>query len=298
MGIIMRLAASESAAVPTRSEMLENYDAYLAEVNTSSLPFTLESSESRGVMQASITTFMEDITYQEFAGRLSDVVQWCEFIPLHLNIKACAYESHPDGTVLQFYVGPKGYTAPDEAELLVFRFTVDSTEDVLQVGFTASTGPFGSRNYDFRFRAIGAGNGVYLEFDLSSEPGFISSIAKLYLATIGSRKIGFSTVGEDNDGEPRYVKGQRGGAERNIVRYLLSIKAYFDTLDSELQADGYLKRLERWYDLTDIYRDQLYEMDRDVYTKIGQQEHKNQLILVDAILNDVEPDYDTENAKK
>ena len=173
----------------------------------------------------------------------------------------------------------------------------DSAEDVLQIGFTATTGPFGSRNYDFKFRAMEVDDGIFLEFYLSSEPGFISSLAKLYLATVGSSKIGFSTTGTDRNGKTRYVKGQRGGAERNIVRYLLSVQAYFDTLEQASGPDGYLKRLERWYDLTDVHKKQLFELERDVYIEIKQKERINQHILIESIANHKEPDYNTEKTK-
>jgi hypothetical protein len=104
-------------------------------------------------------------------------------------------------------------------------------------------------------------------------------------------------MGNDRSGKTRYVKGQRGGAERNIVRYLLSIKAYFDTLELAADPDGYLRRLQRWYDLTDMYKKQLFELEREVYIEIKQRERVNQLILIDAIANHQEPDFNTEKSK-
>ena len=280
--------------ITVRAEMERNYVAYRSIIAESDLPFVLESLDENGEIRASVQTFLPGISFDLFSSRLSEISQWCEFIPLHLNIKACGYSGETDSSQLGFYIGAKGYMAPDEAQLLILKVAVQNEEDVLRIGFTAPKGPFGSSNYNFDFRAIGADDGVYLEFDLSSRPGLVSSLAKIYFATVASGKVGFSTVSKGRSGKIRYVRGQRGGAERNIVRYLLSIQTYFATIDQEGQTDGYENRLERWFDLTQEHERQLYEMSRETYLDIKIRERDNQLVLIEAIKNNVEPDFNTE----
>ena len=280
--------------VTVRAEMERNYAAYKSNIADSDLPFVLESLDKDGEIRASVQTFLPGISFELFSSRLAEISQWCEFIPLHLNIKACGYSGENENLQLGFYIGAKGYMAPDEAQLLILKVDVQDDEDVLRIGFTASKGPFGSSNYNFKFRAIGAEEGVYLEFDLSSSPGFVSSLAKIYFATVASSKVGFSTSSKGRSGKVKYVRGQRGGAERNIVRYLLSIQTYFETIDYESQSDGYVRRLERWFELTQQHEKQLYEMSRETYLDIKIRERGNQLLLIEAIKNNVEPDFNTE----
>ena len=264
-------------------DMLTRYQEFRQEIQKTSLPFSLKSRKHVRTISAQVSTFISDVPFQQFIESLSDVSQWCEFIPLHINVKACVYEIKEDRAVLKFFLGPKRYTEPDESKVLEMDFMVNSDNEILQVGFSASVGPFRSRNYDFKLRAMEADNGIYLEFDLSSEPGWVSAIVKVYLSTVGFKKVGFSIVGVNTEtGKPLYVKGERGGAERNIVRYLFSIQAYFDTLDWLGSEDGYFRRLERWYDLVDMHPVQLYEMSRAAYLDIKMRERQNQLQLVNS----------------
>ena len=287
-------ATETQTGITVRAEMERNYAAYQIAITDSDLPFVLESLDEDGEIRASVQTFLPDISFELFSSRLSEISQWCEFIPLHLNIKACGYSGEGDSLQLGFYIGAKGYMAPDEAQLLILKVDVQDDEDVLRIDFTASKGPFGSSNYNFDFRAIGAEDGVYLEFDLSSRPGFVSNLAKIYFATVASGKVGFSTSSKGRSGKVKYVRGQRGGAERNIVRYLLSIQTYFETINQEQQSDGYERRLERWFELTQQHEKQLYEMSRETYLDIKIRERGNQLLLIEAIKNNIEPDFNTE----
>ncbi len=275
-------------------KMQNNYAEYLSRENRD-LPFTLQSQDKDGEIRASVRTFISNIEFSQFTDRLSNVSQWCEFIPLHLNIKACGYSTDNDQLRLDFFVGAKGYMTPDEAQILAFRVNVLEHPNLFEMGFTASKGPFGSSNYWLDFRAIAVDHGVYLEFDLSSRPGFISSLAKIYFATVGSGKVGFSTLGKDRSGRVRYVKGQRAGAERNIVRYLLSIKTYFETIQWEDQPDIYERRLNYWFDRTEQHKRQLNEMNKEVYMDIKLRERGNQLQLIDSINNNFVPGLNTDS---
>jgi hypothetical protein len=93
---------------------------------------------------------------------------------------------------------------------------------------------------------------------------------KTYLATVGSDKVGFTTVGGAS-GDPQYVGGVRGLLERNTMRYYLAIDAYLATLDKPLD-----QRLARWFDATEQYPRQLHEVDRNAYLQMKAQEVQRQ----------------------
>ncbi len=275
-------------------ELRIRFDAYQGSLDEQSLPFSMLSNEDRAVLGASARTHFPEFPFQQFADQLSQPAGWCEFVPLHLNVKACMYDAINGVDRLGFYIGTKGYMTPDKAELLLLDFNADVSNNILLVNLTAKRGPFGSSNYDFQIRAISADGGVYLEFDLYSEPGLVANLAKLYLATVGRNKIGFSKDGKNWKGEDKFVRGQRGGAERNIVRYLLSIQAYFETFETGPDDQHYDRSLERWFDLTTIHSKQLYEMSKSDYLSIKKRERKNQFILLESIESNVTPFYEIE----
>ena len=282
---------SLNSLAATKAGMLERYAIFKQSRDSESLPFTLQSNREGKILSAMVASFIPSIPFFEFANRLSQASQWCEFIPLHLNVKACMYQNVHGIEKLGFYIGTKQYRTPDESQLLLLDFKAKVVDGVFIARFTAKKGPYGSSNYDFRFRAIDREGGIYLEFDLSSRPGMVAGLSRLYLATAGRRKIGFSVAETKQNGEVRYVGGQRGGSERNIVRYLLSIKAYFEVAGADTDGMQYQKRLERWFDHTEKYHAQLYEMSKSDYLSIKLRERENQVILIDSLANNITPVY-------
>jgi hypothetical protein len=98
-----------------------------------------------------------------------------------------------------------------------------------------------------------------------------------YLATLGRDKIGFTLTGGDAD-NPEYIQGILGIVERNAVRYYLALQAYLET--RQLQPGlRFAAAAELWYDLTEQFHDQLYEMDRADYLDIKRRERIQQLRL-------------------
>ena len=260
------------------------------------LPFQLESAIEKDYSFASIRYFLDDISFDTFATQLIQPAEWCEFIPLHLNIKACTYLKIKGRDYLRFYVGTKGYVSPDNAHVLQLSFDAKSEDGVFTVKLFAADGPFDSADINFSFRAIEVQDeskskrGIYLEFDLSSVPGLVANLAKVYLVTIARKKIGFSRAGNTWTGKPKYVGGTRGAAERNIVRYMLSIETYLSTLDLPKEA-RFIKRLETWFDSTELYKAQLYELGRSEYLANKKRERKNQELLQMAVGSNITPEF-------
>ena len=75
-----------------------------------------------------------------------------------------------------------------------------------------------------------------------------------------------------------------------MLRYLLAIETYFETLDLP-QQERFFERLQRWFDATEQFHDQLYELDRQDYIDNKIRERENQLVLQAALENGEEPDF-------
>lgn len=299
LGAIFLLAFSclpVLAGSELEEQMLRNYDEFSnADPGEGQpLPFLLESTTNSRDSSASIRYFLDAVSMDDFVSSMAQPREWCEFIPLHLNIKACSYQERDGKFYLSFYVGIKGYLTPDKAHLLRLEFQTQRDGEVFLVKLYAEDGPLDSSHINFDIRAIGIGdgsrNGIYLEFDLSSIPGLAASLARIYLATVARKKIGFSVEGKTWSGKPKYVRGQRGATERNLVRYLLAIETYFSTLDVP-DASKFERRLENWFDATEQFRPQLFELEKKDYISNKIRERKNQEILQLAVQQNIEPVY-------
>jgi len=266
------------------------------------LPFILSSATSSTYSSASVKYFLDGVPLALLADRLSRPSQWCEFIPLHLNIKACTHFERADQAYLRFYVGIKGYLTPDDAHMLQLKFDSSMDDDVFVASLFAADGPLDSADISFNVRAIGVDDdghsGTYLEFDLSSVPGVAASLAKVYLATIARNKIGFSIDGTTWSGKARYVRGQRAAAERNLVRYLLAIETYFSTLRLDSSPAQYSTRLETWFDATEQYSAQLFELNRSEYLANKRRERENQERLQAALGQGPEPEFNVRDERR
>jgi hypothetical protein len=93
-----------------------------------------------------------------------------------------------------------------------------------------------------------------------------------YLATLGSRKVGFTLTGTQPGGQPEHIGGMPGVVERNTMRYYLAIDAYLAALAAppRLQLQ---KRLQGWFSATEQYPRQLREVDRTAYFDMKRGEY-------------------------
>ena len=133
------------------------------------------------------------------------------------------------GTRLNLAVGKKFDQPAGDAQQLEFTFRVAaSTPDYLQVRLAAAEGPMGTHNYRIRLEAVPIdGRKTFIHMSYAYGYGFAARMAtNIYLSTVGSRKVGFSSQGKTADGKPDYVGGVPGLIERNTMRYYLAIDAY------------------------------------------------------------------------
>ncbi len=163
---------------------------------------------------------------------LRDARRWCEVLLLQTNIQRC--EPHGAGTAQQLEVAvARRYTDPvAQAQRIVFRYELQAADgQQLAVRLSADEGPLGTRHYRLQLHAVPLGVGrSFVQLSYAYEPGLLAQLAtSAYLASAGRDKIGFSIVGQDAQGRPLHVRGIRGVAERNTMRYFLAIEAVLAT---------------------------------------------------------------------
>ncbi len=284
ISIFFRCISVQAAEPPSpgHTALLEKYTSIKAELakNQFGIPLYLLSKTDARQQLADLYGIF-DYPFAALREALNSPADWCDIIPLDLNIKACTFELQSDQRYLTLYAGRKYYQSPGEAYKLNFNFQVAAERpDYLDVTLDAEKGPFLTEDYRIRLEAVPLdATASFVHFSYSYRFGLLARLAmKGYLATVGRSKMGFSIAGHDKNGNPVYVGGLKGAVERNAVRYYLALQAYMDTLKLPY-SERFEKRLGRWYDLAARYPEQLYEMSRDEYLDSKKREHENQLKL-------------------
>ncbi|KAA3620750.1 MAG: hypothetical protein DWQ08_15060 [Proteobacteria bacterium] len=191
---------------------------------------------------------------------------------MHLNVKACVHHDLQP-RFLELYLGRKYYQHPAESVRLDLRFDSERTEKALRARLTADAGPYGTSQYEFVLTAIDAGSDVFVELKLSNDEGYAGGLIDLYLNTLGRYKVGFTEVGKSMFGNTKYITGQEGAAERNVVRYMYAL-----SVSLERSKEPFDERAKAWFDATERHPRQLQELERDRYLAIKQREYENQLL--------------------
>lgn len=248
--------------------------------NRMGLPVWIESVEQNHSLQGDVYGLFAH-SFASVRERLKEPAAWCDISFLHFNTKTCIYTKEQNQFHLITYSGRKFYEPPEKAYSLDYQFKVVADQaDFLQITLTAAKGPLSTKDYQISITAIPVEeNKTFLHFRYAYRYGTMAEWAlSAYLGTGGSNKIGFSVVADDPVGNPVFVKGLRGLVERNAVRYYLAVQAYLDTL-SVSEEERLPQRLALWFDLTDQFKTQLFEMDKKEYIQNKLREHHNQSVL-------------------
>ncbi|MES1982371.1 MAG: hypothetical protein V4443_07835 [Pseudomonadota bacterium] len=240
-------------------------------------PLYLDSVESSSNLKGDIYALV-DYPYDTVHTALNNSAHWCDVLILHLNTKYCRAVTAQDGTLLKVSIGKKFDQPLDDAYPFEFAYrAVASTSDYFQVQLAAAKGPLGTSNYKIQLEALKLDSGrTFLHLMYSYDYGMAGEFAmKIYLATAGSDKVGFTTTAKRLNGQPEYIRGMRGVVERNAMRYYLAIEAYLSEffMPPALQFE---KRLESWYDATEQYSRQLHEVERTDYLEMKRKEYLRQ----------------------
>ncbi len=255
------------------------------------LPIHLEADQTGGRLQGDVYGVV-DHSFERVRDALRAAADWCEVVPLHLNIKACTHEIRDGRDRVSFYAGRKFYESPESAHRMNWSFYVrHAGSEYFEVALAAAEGPLDTRDYVLELSAIPLDDErTFLHLRYAHQSGLASRIAMGgYLATLGRHKVGFSVVGSNAEGRPVYVDGKRGVIERNAVRYHLAVQAYLDTLGVP-EEDRFEQRINRWFDLTDLHPEQLRELERDAYLAFKRRERADQLRLQRALDEPTRPE--------
>ncbi|MBL8200158.1 MAG: hypothetical protein JNK40_04220 [Chromatiales bacterium] len=236
-------------------------------------PLHLESSDQSGTLQSDVYAVV-DHPFAVAGPALQDVRHWCDILILHQNVKSCSASTPPAADALRLTIGRKYDRPQADTYPLEFRFQVASaTPDYLHATLHADEGPMGTSRYRIDLEVVALDDRrSFMHLSYSYAYGTAARMAmQVYLATIGSSKVGFTIVGRKPDGQPVYGGGTRGVVERNTMRYYLAIEAYLAALSAP-PAEQLEQRLAGWYAGVERYAVQLHELDRDEYLAMKRKE--------------------------
>ena len=269
------------------STLLQDYQQVSDQPQKTPLPFIVVTSEQENRLNTQIYSVVEQ-PLDRVAQAFTNLSNWCEFLPLHLNVKTCLYQQ-PDGqtdnqtgdqSLLTLYLGRKFYQPPEAAYQITYQYQVDNKDQTgFKVSLQAAEGPLDTENYQMIIEAEKLNNKTLVRVSMAYSSSMLSRVAtETYLLTLGRGKIGFSLTGTDAAGEPVFSDGINAIIERNAMRYYLAMKAYIDT-QSLPENQRFEARITAWFDLTEQFARQLHELERTEYLDAKHRERKNQLQL-------------------
>ncbi|MGE3704063.1 MAG: hypothetical protein AB7I13_02245 [Vicinamibacterales bacterium] len=207
---------------------------------------------------------------------LADASRWCDVLILHLNTKNCRSSTEDARTILHVAIGSKHDQRPADAHGMEFHYGVGAGDsNHLRVQLGAPRGPLGTSDYRIVLEAEPARSGqTSIRLAYSFSHGVVAKLAmQAYLGTIARDKVGFTVIGREADGRPRYIGGMRGVVERNAMRYYLAVEAYLGALSAP-PGERVEKSLRDWFTATERYPRQLHEMGRDDYLAMKRREYR------------------------
>jgi hypothetical protein len=283
---LLLLSAVSAYSAETRRQGADNMqDTYRRsraklESNSFGLPLFLESYERDDRVHVDVYGIF-NYPFSSVSGVLMIPANWCDIVSLHPNVKACIYQEQPGTELLTFYIGTKMYQPPEDSRQVIYHYrSVARQKGYLDVSLAADEGPFGTENHVMRFEALPIEGGktfVHVSYEYSDSVA-LRLAARVYFATIGRDKVGFTETGTDSSGKTTYIGGPRGSIERNAVRYYFAIQS---VMNSQRYAAGsrFGISINDWYDLTSRYKKQLFDLEKKDYLSFKTSEHANQITL-------------------
>jgi hypothetical protein len=272
MSTVHAADAGTAAALVLRSKF-ESLQQQLAQ-NQFQRPLFLVSSDTSNSVKGDIYAVV-NMPFATSGAALSSSARWCDILMLHINTKYCRASATGGGSVLQVKIGKKHDQPVNEAYRLDFAYRLAfETAGYMKVILVAETGPLSTRDYRVILEAIPLDNGAtFIHLTYSYGYGIAGQLAmQTYLATIGLGKVGFTVVGTQSSGAPRYIGGMRGVAERNTMRYYLAIETFLGALSVPPQL-----RLEQslrdWFSAIERYPRQLHELEQNEYLEMKRKEY-------------------------
>lgn len=275
--LVLAWAADVSAA--SLDELRAHYRELTENVATNpfGMPLGVQSNEQGDKVSAEVYGVV-DQAFSVVADILGDVHAWCEFMLVSVNVKSCTLEAEATGNALVLYIGRKDYQTPQQAYEMRYVFRSSRDAQHAEIYLDADGGPLGTRDNHIRLDALEVDGHTLVHFTSSMRLGTVSRMATAtYLATLGSGKIGFSSM-PDASGKPVPIKGVQAMIERNVMRYFLALQAYVDTR-AIAPSERFEQQINRWFDYTERFHTQLYELPKTEYLANKRRERDNQVEL-------------------
>ncbi len=261
-------AATEPAPAANASALLARHSEFQPQLKARALgePVHLVSHDTGNRLNADVYAELPQ-SFKPLSALLTTPDSVCGVMFLHLNVRACQATRGAQGDGLVLTAGPKQGGATAALYTMQYTMRVEaSTADYVRVVLTAASGPLSTSDYRIMFEAAPLdGQRTFLRFGYGYSYGSMAKMAfGLYLSTAGRSKIGFTVVGAGSDGKPKYVQGERGSIERNVIRNYLALLAYTGIPGpvGQPQMDA---RLRAWFALSERYAPQLHELTLDEY---------------------------------
>lgn len=269
IGLAASAGAQSAAALQARHASL----AAALEASPFQRPLVLEANDSAHRPHGEVHAVV-DQPFTAISATLRQPAHWCDVLMLQMNVKRCAIQGGMQEPVLQVVIGRKADQPIEDAFVFGFRFTQHAvTSDYLSVHMSADEGPLGTRDYRLVMEAVPLdARRSFVRLSYAYANGLSARMAtRAYLATSGRDKVGFTVLGRDAQGQPRYVEGMQGIAERNAMRYFLAIEAFLDAIAAPPDQRADL-RLQRWFAATERHARQLHEMEREDYLAMKRRQ--------------------------
>lgn len=276
-GLPLTAWGGEGSAARLQNQYRELRD--LAQRGPFGVPLSVQSEDRDDQVSAEVYGIIEH-PFEEVKAVLSSPASWCEFAPLHLNVKACTFQTQSRETFVTLYLGRKSYLTPEKASSQTYQFAVHTAEPgFLSVVLSAPKGLFGTTAHRFELEAAGVDGRTVVALRSSYVPSVVTrAMTAIYLATVGRNRVGFSREDIEPAASPRYVKGFRGLVERSAMRYYLAFEAFLD-FGSVPVAQRFEASINAVYDLMERHPTQLHDMDKAEYLDAKRRERENQLRL-------------------
>jgi hypothetical protein len=278
--VLLLCLGSGAAWAQSAPEVLRSRFAAVREQTANNIfdrPVYLQSSEATDRMRGDVFALI-DHRYDDVRQALTRADRWCGVLILHLNVKYCRASGNATPQVLDVGIGRKFDQPLPDAYWVRFDYRlVSDGADYFDITLQAPSGPLSTKDYSIRVEALPiAERRTLLHMSYGYAYGTAARWAmQVYLATIGSDKVGFSTVGKGGDGTPALVGGVRGTLERNTMRYYLAIESALGAYGLP-EPQRVQKSLQDWFTATERYARQLHEMDRDAYVEMKLREVRRQ----------------------
>jgi hypothetical protein len=279
--LVVAFAAAPAARAAEAAALYARYESLLPRLQSNyyGAPFHIESQDRDGRMHGRVYGVLEH-DFAALRAALVTPADWCELVPLHLNIKGCRYRPlGVDESELIVHTGDKKFTPIEDATRSAYVLrTRAARTDYLQVQVSSDTGPLDTGEYRLLLEAIPLSGGrSFAHVSFSYRYGLATRmLSAIYFGTVARHKEGFTIVGEDERGAPVFVRGRAAALERNVMRLYLALRTLLEGR-SVPEAQRFDWSIRRWHALTEQYHRQLYELSEAEYLDIKRRERTEQL---------------------